>query len=128
MICHCLLTRTIIQKEAKAEQCTVAPVAVRETRWNGVVGKRKECTSSPEIILYCPKHIESTAQIVADLSGGGEAELGGQRKPINFGGDNKSGKGSMTLTMSYRSGSEVTEESSSWLGITAAISESSEDE
>ena len=69
---------------------TVAPVAVRDVRVNGVVGKLSAVTVSNEIIEKSPKHMVSTAQIVALCSGGGTQFAEGTRNPTNLGGGRSS--------------------------------------
>ena len=103
------------QKEAKDVHVTVEPEAVREMRWNGTVGRLSDVTSSCEMMLNFPKHIESTAQIVAACSGGGAVAFGGHKKPMNLGGASNSGAASMAETVQCRSGSDVTDESESTL-------------
>jgi hypothetical protein len=54
-----------IQKDANVEHLTRAPEAVRDVLWNGVTGKDRDLTSSWEMTEKFPRHIESTAQMVA---------------------------------------------------------------
>ena len=88
----------MMTKLARAEHLTTAPDAVRDVLEKGFVGNLSDVTISCEMTEYGPKHIESTAHMVAVCSAGGARVCGAQRKPINFGGGNKSG-GSSTRQM-----------------------------
>ena len=88
----------MMTKLARAEHLTTAPDAVRDALEKGFVGNLSDVTISCETTEYGPKHIESTAHMVAVCSAGGARVCGAQRKPINFGGDNNSG-GSSTRQM-----------------------------
>ncbi len=105
------------------EQRTKAPEAVRDVRWNGVQGRPQDSTTSREIIEKLPKHIVSTAQIVAELGGGGMAVPVTTGKAMNFGGGKRSESvGSRIAAQtgkSCKSGSLVTEELSEARAIAA---------
>ena len=92
----------------------MAPVAVRDVRWNGVRLNLREVANCKDIIENSPKHIESTAQIVAEYSGGGWLSSNvGVRKPTNFGGGRKSrvSRSWMEAIGGCKSGSLVCDES-----------------